>query len=94
MHDPRTLLLCHLKSDHSWLGVSAVAILGWARRFSVKASKLTNAQKAFVIKRDEDEAPVAEFSRKTGNSQATYINYQLINLRDCHRLWLRQAHLP
>jgi putative transposase len=37
----------------------------------VKASKFTDAQKAFVIKRDEEGTPVSEICRKAGISQAT-----------------------
>ncbi len=38
----------------------------------MKASKFTDAQKAFVIKQDEEGTPVAEICRKAGISQATY----------------------
>jgi putative transposase len=40
----------------------------------MKASKVTDAQKAFVIKQDEEGTPVAEVFRKAGISQATYFN--------------------
>jgi len=62
--------------DHSRLEFSAVDILGWARRFGVKASKFTDAQKAFVIKQGEEGTPVAEICRKAGISQATYFNWK------------------
>lgn len=42
----------------------------------MKASKLTDAQKAFVIKQCEEGAPVAEVCRKAGISQATYFNWK------------------
>ena len=42
----------------------------------MKASKFTDAQKAFVIEQDEEGAPVAEICRKAGNSQATYCNWK------------------
>jgi putative transposase len=42
----------------------------------VKASKFTDAQKAFVIKQGEEGAPVAEICRKAGISQATYFNWK------------------
>jgi hypothetical protein len=45
------------KLDHSRLEFSAVDILGWARRFGVKASKFTDAQKAFASKQCEDVPP-------------------------------------
>jgi putative transposase len=41
----------------------------------VKASKFTDAQKAFVIKQGEEGTPVAENCRKAGISQATYFNW-------------------
>ncbi|SHF49971.1 putative transposase [Ruegeria intermedia] len=41
----------------------------------MKASKFTDAQKAFIIKQGEDGTPVAEIRRKTGISQATYFNW-------------------
>ena len=42
----------------------------------MKASKFTDAQKAFVIKQGEEGTPVAEICRKTGISQATYFNWK------------------
>jgi len=42
----------------------------------MKASKFTDAQKAFIIKRGEDGTPVAEVCRKAGISQATYFNWK------------------
>jgi putative transposase len=42
----------------------------------MKASKFTDAQKAFVIKQGEDGTPVAEVCRKAGISQATYFNWK------------------
>lgn len=42
----------------------------------MKASKFTDAQKAFVIKRGEEGTPVAEVCRKAGISQATYFNWK------------------
>jgi putative transposase len=54
-----------------WVEFFAVVFLGWARRFGVKASKFTDAQKAFVIKQGEEGTPVAEICRKAGISQAT-----------------------
>src|SRR3546814_11249099 len=40
---------------NSLLEFSAVDILGWARSYGMKASKFTDAQKAFVIKQGEEE---------------------------------------
>lgn len=42
----------------------------------MKASKFTDAQKAFIIKQGEDGSPVAEVCRKAGISQATYLNWK------------------
>ena len=42
----------------------------------MKASKFTDAQKAFVIKQGEEGTPVAEVCRKTGISHATYFNWK------------------
>lgn len=42
----------------------------------MKASKFSDAQKAFIIKQGEDGAPVAEICRKAGISQATYFNWK------------------
>lgn len=42
----------------------------------MKASKFTDAQKAFVIKQGEEGTPVAEICRKAGISKATYFNWK------------------
>jgi putative transposase len=42
----------------------------------MKASKFSDAQKAFIIKQGEDGTPVAEICRKSGISQATYFNWK------------------
>jgi putative transposase len=42
----------------------------------MKASKFTDAQKAFIIKQGEDGVPVADICRKAGISQATYFNWK------------------
>lgn len=42
----------------------------------MKASKFTDAQKAFVIKQGEEVTPVAEVCGKAGISQATYFNWK------------------
>jgi putative transposase len=38
----------------------------------MKASKFTDAQKAFIIRQDDEGTPVTEICRKAGISQATY----------------------
>lgn len=42
----------------------------------MKASKFTDAQKAFVIKQGEEGTSVAEICLKAGISQATYFNWK------------------
>jgi len=42
----------------------------------MKASKFTDAQKAFIIKQTEDGTSVAEVCRKAGISQATFFNWR------------------
>jgi len=46
------------------------------RSEAMKASKFTDAQKAFVIKQGEEGMPVAEICRKAGISQATYFTWK------------------
>lgn len=42
----------------------------------MKASKFSDAQKAFIIKQGEEGTPVAETCRKAGICQATYFNWK------------------
>ncbi len=42
----------------------------------MKASKFSDAQKAYVVKRGEEGTPVAELCREAGISQATYFNWK------------------
>ncbi len=42
----------------------------------MKASKFSDAQKAFIVRQGEDGTPVAEICRKAGISQATYFNWK------------------
>jgi len=42
----------------------------------MKASRFTDAQKAFVVKQGEEGKPVAEICRGAGISQATYFNWK------------------
>jgi len=42
----------------------------------MKASKFSDAQKAFILKRGADGHPVAEICRKAGISEATYFNWK------------------
>jgi transposase len=43
---------------------------------TMKASKFSDAQKAFIIKQGEEGKPVAEICRMSGISQATYFNWK------------------
>jgi putative transposase len=42
----------------------------------VKASRFSDAQKAFILKQGADGMPVADLCRKAGISQATYFNWK------------------
>lgn len=42
----------------------------------MKASRFSDAQKAFILKQGEDGLAVAEVCRKAGISQATYFNWK------------------
>lgn len=42
----------------------------------MKASKFSDAQKAFILKQGADGFPVAEICRRAGISQATYFNWK------------------
>lgn len=42
----------------------------------MKASRFTDAQKAYIVKQGEDGVPVAEICLQAGISQATYFNWK------------------
>ena len=42
----------------------------------MKASKFTDAQKAFILKQGDDGVPVGEICRRAGISQATFFNWK------------------
>lgn len=42
----------------------------------MKASKFSDAQKAFILKQGADGMPVADICRKAGISAATYFNWK------------------
>jgi putative transposase len=42
----------------------------------MKASRFTDAQKAFVVKQGEEGVPVSEICRKAGIAEATYYNWK------------------
>ena len=43
----------------------------------MKASKFSDVQKAFIVKRGEEGVPVAEICREAGISQAPYVNWRM-----------------
>src|SRR6185369_10936341 len=45
-------------------------------RRAMKASRFSEAQKAFILKQGRDGIPVADICRKAGISQATYFNWK------------------
>ncbi len=66
----------------------------------MKASKFTDAQKAFILKQGEDGMTVAEICRKAGISQATYHNWKkkyggmgTDQLKELKRLQKENEHL-
>src|SRR5262245_54859311 len=48
----------------------------WEERRTMKASRFSDAQKAFILKQGNDGIPVADICRKAGISQATYFNWK------------------
>jgi putative transposase len=42
----------------------------------MKASRFSDAQKAFILKQGSDGMPVGDICRKAGISQATYFNWK------------------
>ena len=50
--------------------------LGWKRRDSIKASRFTEAQIAFVLRQAEDGTAIGEVCRKAGISEATFHNWR------------------
>jgi putative transposase len=50
--------------------------LGWEEWRRMKASKFTDAQKAFILKQTSDGTPAADICRKAAISHATYSNWR------------------
>jgi putative transposase len=50
--------------------------MSWEERKTMKDSKFSDAQKAFILKQGADGIPVAEICRRAGISQATYFNWK------------------
>lgn len=50
--------------------------MGWEERKTMKDSKFSDAQKAFILKQGEEGTPVAEICREAGISQSTYFSWK------------------
>ena len=50
--------------------------MGWEEQETVKASKFSEAQKAFILNQGAEGVAVADICRKAGISQATYFNWK------------------
>ncbi len=57
----------------------------WGEEHSMKASKFTEAQIAFVLQQAEGGTPIAEVCRKAGISDATFCNWRKKYAGLCHR---------
>ena len=53
----------------------------------MRASKFSDAQKAFILKQGADGIPVEEICRRAGISQATYFNWKT-RMASSRSLWL------
>jgi len=61
--------------DHLRLEFSTYAPV-WEKEDSMKASRFSEAQIAFVLKQAEDGTSVGEVCRKAGISEATFYNWR------------------
>jgi len=66
------IVTCSPKTPSFITGKIGCIIPGWEEQLAMKASKFSDAQKAFIIRQGEDGTPVEEVCRKAGISQATY----------------------
>jgi transposase-like protein len=64
------------KLDRFRIEFSAASTPAGQERKRMRASKFSDAQKAFILKQGDDGVPVAEICRKAGISQATYFNWR------------------
>jgi len=64
------------KLDRFWLDFSALISRLEEGAKAMKASKFSDAQKAFILKQGDDGVPIAEICRKAGISQATFFNWR------------------
>ena len=67
-------LTCSPKNGPVWIRKFGTSRQGQGGGFSMKASKFTESQIAFVLKQGDEGTVVAEICRKAGISQATYSN--------------------
>jgi putative transposase len=51
----------------------------------MKASRFSDAQKAFILRQRADGVPVADICRKAGISQATYFKIGRRSMTGCKR---------
>jgi putative transposase len=65
-------LIRSLKTPSKWARNFASNFPWLEERKTMKASKFSDAQKAFIIRQGDDGTPVEEICRKAGISQATY----------------------
>src|SRR3954453_11061642 len=66
-------------SPENWIvlvRVFGVRFPGWEERKTMKASRFSEAQKAFILKQGSDGMPVADICRKAGISPAIYFNWK------------------
>jgi hypothetical protein len=69
--------LIDLNPETGRLKLAFSATLSWLgeERNCTKASKLSDAQKVFILKQGEEGTPVAEVCHKAGISKATYFSW-------------------
>jgi hypothetical protein len=54
-------LICPLNLESPFVRVFSAGFAGWEERKTMKVSKFTDAQKAFILKQGTDGMPVADF---------------------------------
>jgi putative transposase len=67
---------CSLETPSFITGKIGCIIRGWEEQFAMKASKFSDAQKAFIIRQGEDGTSVEGVCRKAGIGQATCFNWK------------------
>lgn len=75
-HPGHMILTCPVKLGHLELEFSTYDSLWEEEENSMKASKFSEAQIAFVLKQAEDGTPIGEVCRKAGISDATFYNWR------------------